>query len=217
MKKILCLVATVVLVLFCAGAQSITYVYGNSISSLDFETLPRRGQIFVDEGMNVLAVKAIREDVVVFDKLISRTDYERGSVLTERNALNSLSIIGSLNHSLVGYGITTPLYPLSALVLAGASYGNALGFNALALVGGKVNVCLANLWDTGNTFIENGKLSGWAAAGIGVGSSVTFACCYGFSYRHNLDSFCWEVGVDGLSLVGIGTEWSPYIGLGVDF
>ena len=64
---------------------------------------------------------------------------------------------------------------------------------------------------------ENGKISGWGAAGISIGSSVTFAASYGFSYRHNIGFFNWELGWFWLALPSVAVKGSPYLGVGMDF
>lgn len=203
---------------FCA---SITYVYGNNISSLDVESDYKVGQLFTDSSSNVLVIKRFyqKDDgrVAVFDKLISRSPYQRNDVLSPRGAMNSFGVIGSLSHSLAWWSMTTPIYPLSPLVMAGSSYGADAGVGALVLAGAKVNIPIARLWDTQNTMIVNGKLSGWGAAGVSASSSVTFACSFGFSYRHNIGSFFWELGASWLWIPDRTRTLSPYLGLGVDF
>ena len=205
----------------CAFCGSITYVYGNSISSVDIGDDYGRGQVFTDSSSNVLVLKRIyRNDegpVAVFDKLISRGPYRRNDVLVPRGALNSITMTGSLDSALISWNMTTSLYPVQPLAVVGVTYGKDSDFGFLALAGAKVNVPLARLWDVGNTFIVNGKLSGWGAAGIGIGSSVTFACSFGFSYRHNAGSFSWELGASWLSVLGKTSALSPYLGIGVDF
>ena len=203
---------------FCA---SITYVYGNNISSLDVESDYKVGQLFTDSNSNTLAIKRFYQTddgrVAVFDKLISRGPYKRNDVLSPRGAMNSFGAIGAMSHSLAWWSMTTPIYPLSPLVMAGACYGPDSGVGVLALAGAKVNIPIARLWDAQNTLIVNGKLSGWGAAGVSISSSVTFACSFGFSYRHNLGSFFWELGASWLWIPDRTRTLSPYLGLGVDF
>ena len=219
-KTILLLLMLLVSGLFVFAA-SITYVYGNNISSVDTESTFKRGQVFTDSSSNVLVLKRFYQKpegpVAVFDKLISRAPYQRGDVLNPRDAVNSIGVLGSMSHALASWSMTSGLYPLQPLVMAGVTYGLDYGIGILALAGAKVNVPLARLWDAKNTFIVNGKLSGWGAAGICSGSSVTFACSFGFSYRHNVGSFNWEVGATWLSALGRGRTLSPYLGFGVDF
>ena len=216
-KKTIITMLALLAVLMPVCANSITYIYGNSISSVDFDEIPKRGQVFVDGNSNLLIVKAIYDDVLVFDKLISVAPYEKDSVLTERSALNSISLYGGLGHSLVSYSITTPFYPFAPVAAAGVSYGKESGVRALVLAGARVDASLASLWDSANTFIENGRITGWAAAGMSFGSSVTFAASYGFSYRHNFGSFNWELGFSWLAIPRVTVAGSPYIGIGVDF
>ena len=216
-------VSVLLLFVLIAGAfsASITYVYGNSISSVDVQGDYKVGQIFTDSSSNVLVLKRFYQKdegpVAVFDKLISRAPYKRDDVLSPRGALNSFGAIGGLSHSLAWWSMTTPLYPLAPVVMAGASYGPDSGVGVLVLAGAKVNVPIARLWDSQHTLIVNGKLSGWGAAGASISSSVTFACSFGFSYRHNLGSFFWELGASWLWVLDRTKILSPYLGLGVDF
>ena len=215
MKKVLAALILCLVLVLSVFADSLVYVYGNSISSNDFTATPKRGQVFVDESSNVIIVKSVRDDIIVFDKLVSREDYQRNSSLSPRGPLNSLNIIGSLGYSFVSYSITSPIYPFCPVVMVGASYGNTLGISVVALAGLDVMVPIARLWDSENTFIENGKLVGWGAVGASISSAVTFASGYGFSYRHNIGNFNWEVGAAWLLLSGKGSEFSPYIGVGL--
>ena len=221
MKKTTFLLLMLLVSVLFVSAASINYVYGNNISSVDTESSFKRGQVFTDSYSNVLVLKQFHQKpegpVAVFDKLISRAPYQRGDVLTARGAVNSIGVIGSLSHSLVSWSMTSALYPLQPLAMAGLSYDRDTGTGALILAGAKVNVPLARLWDARNTFIVNGKLSGWGAAGISIGSRVTFACSFGFSYRHNAGSFNWEIGATWLSVLGRVRVLSPYLGVGVDF
>ena len=221
MKKTIFLLLMLLLSGFSVFAASITYVYGNNISSVDTEETFKRGQVFTDSNSNVLVLRRFYQKpegpVAVFDKLISRGSYERGDSLDPRGAVNSIGIMGSLDYALASWSMTTGLYPLEPLVMAGVSYVKDSQPGVLVLAGAKVNIPLARLWDVRNTFIVNGKLSGWGTAGIEIGTSVTFACSFGFSYRQNVGSFCWETGVSWLSVLGKEKRLSPFIGIGVDF
>ncbi len=215
MKKVLAALILCLVIVFASFADSLVYVYGSSISSNDFEAMPRRGQVFKDGNSNLVIVKEVRDDVVLFDKFISKAEYIRGSELVKRGPLNSLNIIGSLGYSMVQYSITTPIYPFSPIAMAGASYGDTFGKSVLAMAGLNVIVPLARLWDTGFALVQNGKIVGWGAAGVSAASSVTFACGYGFSYRHYIGPFNWEVGATWLSVLGTASSVSPYIGVGL--
>ena len=221
MKKTLFLLLMLLVSILSVFAASITYVYGNSISSVDTESTFRRGQVFTDSSSNVLVLKRFYQKpegpVAVFDKLISRGSYERGDYLAPRGAVNSVGIMGSLDYALASWSMTTAVYPLEPLAMVGVSYVRDTDSGVLVLAGAKVNVPLARLWDVRNPLIVNGKLSGWGAAGICTGSSVTFACCFGFSYRHNVGFFSWEAGAAWFSVLGREMTLSPYLGFGVDF
>ncbi|MFC2821184.1 MAG: hypothetical protein ACFN3H_00225 [Spirochaetales bacterium] len=217
MKKIAAVFIIIFLASSAAFAAALSYVYESSLSSVDFKEMPSVGQVFVDGSSNILAVRRIHDNVVIFDKLITLGPYYSGSSLKKRNPLNSLGFTGTSDYSFLRYSITTPLYPVSPLVIAGLSYGSRFTLRALVLAGFKVSVPLANLRYGGSTFIENGKLNAWAAAGVSVRKAVTFACSYGFSYRHNIGAFNWEIGTSRLCLLEKAAPWSPYIGIGVDF
>ena len=192
MKKIAAVFIIIFLASSAAFAAALSYVYESSLSSVDFKEMPSVGQVFVGP-------------------------YYSGSSLKKRNPLNSLGFTGTSDYSFLRYSITTPLYPVSPLVIAGLSYGSRFTLRALVLAGFKVSVPLANLRYGGSTFIEKGKLNAWAAAGVSVRKAVTFACSYGFSYRHNIGAFNWEIGTSRLCLLEKAAPWSPYIGIGVDF
>ena len=210
----------IILILFCSSihALNISYVYGNNISSVTKEDGVSRGQVYKDELGNTLIVRKVRDNVVMFDKLISRAAYRRDSELSKRGPLNTITVMGGINHTLASYSITTPIYPFSPVVMGGLSYGQQKGVRALVLAGIDVTVPLARLWDTSNTFIQNGKLIGWGTAGISIaGAGVTFASGYGFCYRHNIGSFCWNAGFSWLFVQDKYSIWTPFAGVGVCF
>ena len=62
----------IILILFCSSiyALNISYVYGNNISSVTKEGEVSRGQVYKDELGNTLIVRKVRDNVVMFDKLI---------------------------------------------------------------------------------------------------------------------------------------------------
>ena len=221
MKKTVVLLLMLLVSCLLVFAASITYVYGNNISSVDTEETFKRGQVFTDSNSNVLVLRKFYQKpegpVAVFDKLISCNSYARDDVLKPRGSIRSIGVAGALDHALVSWSMTTGLYPLEPLAMAGFSYAKDTQTGVLVLGGARVISPLARLWDVRNAFIVNGKLSGWGAAGIEIGSSVTFACSFGFSYRQNVGSFCWEAGASWLSVLGRTQTLSPYIGIGVDF
>lgn len=269
LRKATVIKASVIFILLlcsvCVYAENLDYVFGSSLSSISTENA-KRGQVYFDSAMNVLVVKSVHEvelesaesdfdavenyTVVEFDKLISRSGYQEGSELRRRGAVQSVYVVAGLNHSLLGYSFTSFLYPLYPVVMVGAGYdipglnfSASSGVDVLALAGVAVAVPIARMWDFDNTFIENGKISGYFAAGVAVPvfadavsssastslSDVTFAMSYGVSYRHNIGHFRWEVGVfwlyeygatvgvvGSIGSSGVGAKISPYIGFGVD-
>ena len=216
MKRLTAALVIALVFCFCLQAGTVSYVYGNNISSVDMEDAVR-GQVFSDEGGNVLIVRKTTGNVVMFDKLISRAAYQRGSELTRRGPLFTLTAGGGTNHALARLSMTTPVYPFSPLVMAGAGYGNVIGTTALVLAGVEVTVPLARLWDATGTFIQNGKFVGYGTAGVAVGKETVFASSYGISYRHSFGLLCWEAGFSWLTVLGKPTVWTPYAGVGVNF
>ena len=234
MRKVLAAFAILVLAILSVSASTISFVYGSSISSIDMESDVKVGQLYVDQASNVLVVKSVLEGVeygaenpgtvVEFDKLVSRGEYSVGSELVRRGPLFSFDVYGGLYHSLAKISMTCPLYPLYPLVVAGAGYDLVSAFSgeslsvrdALVLGGIGISFPIARLWDSGFTLIENGKIGAWCAAGISASDSVTFAFSYGFSYRHNVGPFHWELGAMWLKRLGEKNRISPYLGLGVD-
>jgi len=233
MKRFLALVALLSIAVLSLGASSITFVYGSNISSIDMDEDVGNGQIFTDESGNVLAVKSVLRDVpygakepgdvVLFDKIISKGPYEVGSTLTRRGPLHSIGAFVGMYHFLAGYSFSCGLYPVYPVVMGGVGYdlgsvfsGGSFSFTgALVMAGIGVTFPIARLWDSSNTFIQNGKLASWCAAGVSIGSSVTFASTYGFAYRHSLGTFHWDLGVSWMYRTGTSNLASPYLGAGV--
>ena len=216
MRKLTAVLVIAMVLCFSLHAGTVGYVYGNNISSVDMDGASR-GQVYRDEGGNVLIVRKVSADVVMFDKLMSRAAYLRGSGLVRRGPVFTITAGGGMNHALARFSMTTAIYPFSPLAMAGVTYGKAGGNMVLALAGVDVTVPLARLWDSGNTFIENGKFVGYGTAGAAIGKEVKFASCYGLCYRHNLGFLCWEAGFSWLSILGMSTIWTPYAGVGVSF
>ena len=205
-------------IFLCCGlyAGTVGYVYGNNVSSADMAGVPR-GQVCTDSDGNILITRKTAGDIVMFDRLVTRTAIQRGSELTERGPFISLTARGGLNNALVTFGMTTPLYPFSPIVMAGVTYGKEAGTTALVLAGAEVAVPLARLWDASNTFVVNGRFTGAGAVGVAIGSSVRFASCYSFGFRHSIGTFCWEAGFSWLKVSSNGSHWTPYAGIGVCF
>ncbi len=233
MRRLLALVALLVIAVLSLGASSITFVYGSNISSIDMDEDVANGQIFTDGSGNVIAVKAVHRNVpygakdpgtvVEFDKLISRGPYETGSTLTRRGPLHSIGAFIGMYHFLAGYSFSCGLYPVYPIVMGGVGYdlgsvfsGGSFSFNgALVMAGIGVTFPIARLWDSTNTFIQNGKLTSWCAAGVCFGNTVTFASSYGFAYRHCLGTFHWDLGASWMYRTGSDNLISPYLGAGV--
>lgn len=208
--------AVIAIALLCCQlfAGTVRYVYGSSISSDDFETLPKKGQLFEDDNRSVLAVRDISNGVVVFDKLISRGSSAVGDLLSPRGAIKSLTLRATLDYSVLSFSLSS-VYPLELSFSAGVDYRKS-GIAVFVLSGARTGVCLSRLWDTSNTFIRNGRLVAWCEVGAQVYDSVAFAVSYGTSYCHNIGSFRWELGFSNLSVLGRESSSALCLAVGVD-
>ena len=191
---------------------TIGYVYGNQVSSVDFDVPPKVGTVFKDSKNNVLIVAKSLEKAVVFDRISTSSPVEEGSALTYKGRDHSIFARVSLANALVGYSVSTALHPVRPVVSAGFTYSTKRLFVS---AGFEADVILSNLWDSSFTFIEDGGVLGWCTLGAFVLPSVAFACSYGVAYRHYIGSFRWELGVSWLRGTGSILYKTPYIGLGV--
>lgn len=204
----LMLLATVSSV-WCA---TIGYVYGNQVSSVDFDVPPKVGTKFVDSNNNVLIVAKSLEKAVVFDRISTSSSVEEGSALTYKGRDHSVFARVSLANALVGYSVSTALHPMRPVAMVGFTYSSRKVFVSVGL---EADVILSNLWDSTFTLIEDGGVLGWCTLGAFVLPSFSFACSYGVAYRHYIGSFRWELGVSWLRGTGSILYKTPYIGLGV--
>lgn len=195
--------------IWCA---TIGYVYGNQVSSVDFDVPPKVGTVFKDSRNNVLIAAKSLEKAVVFDRISTSSPVEEGSALTYKGRDHSIFARVSLANAIVGYSVSTVLHPVRPVVLAGFTYSTKRLFVSMGL---EADVILSNLWDSTFTFIEDGGVLGWCTVGAFVLPSVSFACSYGLAYRHYIGSFRWELGVSWLRGTGSILYKTPYIGLGV--
>ncbi len=191
---------------------TVGYVYGNQVSSVDFDVPPKVGTKFVDSNNNVLIVAKSLEKAVVFDRISTSSSVEEGSALIYKGRDHSVFARVSMANALVGYSVSTILHPIRPIVLAGFTYSTKRLFVSAGL---EADVILSNLWDSSFTFIEDGGVLGWCTLGAFVLPSISFACSYGLAYRHYIGSFRWELGLSWLRGVGSLLYKTPYIGLGV--
>ena len=197
-------------------SDSVSFVYGNTVSSVDFQTLPKVGTVFKDENNNVLIVSSSNEKAVVFEKISTHSQVEVGSQLTRKGHQHLLFLRTSLNHTSLGYSISTSLYPLRPLVLTGVAYSqkNKTYEGFYFTLGFESDIVLSKLWDTQFTLIEDGGITGWCTAGVLVKNAAYFVSSYGLSYRHYLGSFRWELGMSFLQ-GSYGFKFSSaFLGLG---
>lgn len=216
-KRLTLLVLVLISVLSFTWGASISFIYGNTVSSVDFDELPKVGTKFKDENNNILIVSSSSEKVVVFDKISTRSTMEVGSKLSSYGHQNLLFLRGSLNHASLGWSISTVLYPLKPLVLAGAAYSfKAKTFNGIYVTAGfESDIVLSKLWNTNFTLIEDGGITGWCTAGALFNNSVSFISCFGLSYRHFIGSFRWELGFSWIEVPNKLRFYSPFVGVGV--
>ncbi len=216
-KRLTLLVLIFVSFLSCAWSASISFIYGNTVSSVDFKELPKVGTVFKDDNNNVLIVSKSTKNAVVFDKISTHSNMEVGSKLTKYGHQNLLFLRASLNHVSLGWSISTVLYPLKPLVLTGTAFSfNSKLFNGFYLTAGfESDIVLSKLWSTNFTLIEDGGITGWCTAGILLSNNASFISCYGFSYRHFIGSFKWELGFSWIEVPNGLRYYSPFVGIGV--
>lgn len=191
---------------------TIGYVYGNQVSSVDFDVPPKVGTKFVDSHNNVLIVAKSLGKAVVFDRISTSSSVEEGSALIYKGRDHSIFARVSMANAIVGYSVSTALHPIRPIVLACFTYSTKRLFVSAGL---EADVILSNLWDSSFTFIEDGGVLGWCTLGAFVLPSFSFACSYGVAYRHYIGSFRWELGLSWLRGTGSLLYKTPYIGLGV--
>ena len=191
---------------------TIGYVYGNQVSSVDFNVPPKVGAKFVDTHNNILIVAKSLEKTVVFDRISTYSSVEEGSPLIDKGRDHSVFARVSIANALVGYSVSTILHPIRPVVLTGLTYSTRRLFVSAGL---EADVILSNLWDSSFTFIEDGGVLGWCTLGAFILPSFSLACSYGVAYRHYIGPFRWELGLSWLRGTGSLLYKTPYIGLGV--
>lgn len=216
-KRLAVLVLLLVSILSFAWSASVSFVYGNVVSSVDFQELPKVGMQFKDENNNILIVSKSNENVVVFDRISTRSNVEVGSKLTHHGNQNLLFLRASLNHVSLGWSVSTVLYPLKPLVLIGVAFSfKSKSYEGVYLTAGfESDVVLSKLWDTHFTLIEDGGVTGWCTAGILLNKKVYFVSCYGLSYRHFINSFRWELGLSCIQVPNNLKHYSSFVGFGL--
>ena len=239
-KKAVSLLVFILVSLSCIWSASVSYVYGNQVSSIDFEVPPRVGTMFKDSKNNVLIVANNSEKVVVFDRLSTNSKVEIGDNLKDEGRMHTFFARASfINASIVsiGYSFSTALYPIRPVLLCGFTFNplvslgssNSTSTNSstsngssssssttriFVTAGLETSVLFSNLWDTTFTLVEDGGINGWCTAGVFVYPNVEFACSYGFSYRHYIGSFQWEIGLSWLRSLTF-KYYTSFVGFGV--
>lgn len=191
---------------------TVGFVYGNQVSSIDFNVMPRVGMEFRDSENNVLIVSKTNGNVVVFDRISTLSPVREGDILESNGRQHTVFSRVSLSNALVGYGVSTILHPVRPIALAGLTYE---GGRVFAAVGLETDVSFSKLWDNSFTFIEDGGVLGWCALGAFMTPSIGFVCSYGLSYRHYIGAFRWELGVSWLKGTGGFLQNQPFLGIGV--
>ena len=215
-KRLAVLVLILSFALSFVWSASVSFVYGNTVSSIDFEEFPKVGTVFKDEKNNVLIVNSSSEKAVVFDKISTRSTVEVGSELTNCSSQQLVFLRTSMNHTSIGYSRSTAFYPLRPVVLAGFAYSlTSKSYDGLYLTAGlESDVVLSKLWDTSFTLIEDGGVIGWCTAGILVKNGVSFVGSYGLAYRHYIGDIRWEAGYQWLQSSDLKYS-SGFLGVGM--
>ncbi len=232
-KKTFALLFLLLFSLSFVWCESIGYVYGNQVSSVDFEVLPKKGTMFKDSKNNVLIVEQSTENVVIFDRLSTRSKVEIGDSLKEKGRMHTIFARASLVNASIGYSFSTALYPIRPVFLCGFTFKSLLSLGSsdststnsssssssvtnriFVTAGFETDVLFSNLWDTSFTLVEDGGITGWCTVGAFVYPNIEFACSYGFSYRHYIGSFRWEVGLSCLRGVNL-KYYNSFVGIGV--
>lgn len=211
-KKTILLLLVLLFATACTWCATVGYVYGNQVSSVDFDEPPKVGTMFKDSKNNVLIVSKSLENVVVFDRISTFSSVEEGSELTNEGRQHSIFARFSLKNALVGYSVSTVLHPVRPIVMAGFTFTTKRVFVSVGL---EADVILSKLWDTSFTFVEDGGILGWCALGAFVYPTFSFACSYGIAYRHYIGAFRWELGVSWLRGTNSLLYRLSFLGLGV--
>lgn len=209
-KKVL-LFAAVLLSLFSLEAASVSYVYRNNISSIDFDEKPKKGILYSPGNGSLLITSGTAGDAVLFDKIYTaKQDIKAGDKLVKKGRAFHLGVEATLRNAFVRATLSTGLYPLNLTALCGTTFSG----RPFAGAGLDVFVPLSLLFSTKFTLLEDASVNGWCTLGASF-KPVEFSVLWGVTYRHFIKRFYWEVGVGNMNSVSQKNSLSPVFGLGV--
>lgn len=178
MKKTLLILflAVAVLPLY---AESIQYVYGNSLSGTDLEN-PRTGKVYTDGNRSLFIVSSVHDSVSVLDRIYTASAVAAGTTVYPRPAVRTIELQTNLREAGVRFSLTTPLYPLRGALEAGYS----LNSKAPYLAGGIcVDFPLSRISGTSFLLVEDGSIEGSFIAGAVFSNPVQAYIKWTVSYK----------------------------------
>ena len=212
MKKFLTITVLFVISSALCFADSISYVYGTSISSLDTES-PSKGSCYTDNKNNIYRVSNTRYGVTEFEIVTTRGPVEKGSELIKRRPLIFTGLTAGIKKFSLNADITAFIHPLSFMIDSDVSFN----LDSIAVFAGiRANVPLSVVTSAESTFIEDGSLYAYALFGSEVKNNLSFMTKWGLGYRHIIKRFFWSLGYDETLNVSAGKKISDFaLSLGV--
>lgn len=188
MRKLLVLII-IVLCICPLWAQSIEYIYRNTVSSTDLEN-PERGMVYVTDDNSIYIVQSVNGNAAMLDKVYTKGVPEIGTPLYNRPLLATVSVSASMNRAMAEVSVTSPLYPVQPAVAAGYYYKLK---NPFAMAGFSLGIPLSKVFSTSFTLLEDASIYGFAYLGAIIRKPLCFASIYGGGYSHSIGRFVWGV------------------------
>ncbi len=188
MKKLL----VILIITLCFSplwAQSIEYIYRNTVSSTDLEN-PERGMVYITDDNSIYIVQSVNGNAAMLDKVYTKGVPQIGTELHNRPLLITVCASASLYRAMASVSATSPLYPVQPSVAAGYYYKIKKPF---AMAGFTLDVPLSKVFSTSFTLLEDASIGGFAYLGAIMRKPLCFASIYGGGYRHNIGRFVWGV------------------------
>lgn len=189
MKKLL-VVLIITLCICPLWAQSIEYIYRNTVSSTDLEN-PERGMVYVTDDNSIYIVQSVNGKAAMLDKVYTKGVPQIGTELHNRPLLITVCASASLYRTMASVSATSPLYPVQPSIAAGYYYKKIR--MPFAMAGFDLNVPLSKVFSTTFTLLEDASIGGFAYLGAIIRKPLCFASIYGGGYRHNIGRFVWGV------------------------
>ncbi len=188
MKKLL--VILIITLCFCPlWAQSIEYIYRNTVSSTDLEN-PERGMVYVTDDNSIYIVQSVNGNAAMLDKVYTKGVPEIGTPLYNRPLLITVCASASMSRAMAEVSVTSPLYPIQPSLAAGYYYKLK---NPFAMAGFSLDIPLSKVFSTSFTLLEDASIGGFAYLGAIIRRPLCFASIYGGGYRHSIGRFVWGV------------------------